>query len=187
MRKLLALFGAVGLVSMSAATVVSCNDVADFGYYADSIQNNLMTETYIEVTDGSAAGTSFDMTNYFNEAGRFFYNGDNPLDKDGKPLEVLEIAYDQFIGALQSAISSIVSGSVNETDYTFWIKSAEAKDTTVDAATLNYKTDIDVNHKDNLKVQDAALDIHIEATKDSALWSGSSDIYIFTSRTGGEQ
>jgi hypothetical protein len=119
MRKLLALFGAVGLVSMSAATVVSCNDVADFGYYADSIQNNLMTETYIEVTDGSTAGTSFDMTSYFNEAGRFFYNGDNPLDKDGKPLDVPEITYDQFIGALQLAISSIVSGSVNETDYTF--------------------------------------------------------------------
>jgi hypothetical protein len=45
MRKLLALFGAVGLVSMSAATVVSCNDVADLGYYADSIENNLRTET----------------------------------------------------------------------------------------------------------------------------------------------
>jgi hypothetical protein len=47
MRKLLALFGAVGLVSMSAATVVSCNDVADLGYYADSIENNLRTENYV--------------------------------------------------------------------------------------------------------------------------------------------
>jgi hypothetical protein len=56
MRKLLALFGAVGLVSMSAATVVSCNDVADLGYYADSIENNLRTENYVTSAEDAAKG-----------------------------------------------------------------------------------------------------------------------------------
>jgi hypothetical protein len=69
MRKLLALFGAVGLVSMSAATVVSCNDVADLGYYADSIENNLRTENYVVGEDTDATGNTFKMSAYFNESG----------------------------------------------------------------------------------------------------------------------
>jgi hypothetical protein len=75
MRKLLALFGAVGLVSMSAATVVSCNDVADLGYYADSIENNLRTENYVVGEDTVAQNIK--MSDYFDESGWFDVYKDN--------------------------------------------------------------------------------------------------------------
>jgi negative regulator of sigma E activity len=135
MRKLLALFGAVGLVSMSAATVVSCNDVADLGYYADSIENNLRTENYVAVQKVTAK-ESIIMIDYFNESGWFMLKV-NPIDKDGKLIDQLK--FDEFKGAIEMAINSVVSGSAKETDYTYSIKSADsAQDTTVDLTTLNY-------------------------------------------------
>jgi hypothetical protein len=186
MRKLLALFGAVGLVSMSAATVVSCNDVADLGYYADSIENNLRTENYVVDEDTDATGNTFKMSAYFNESGWFDVMG--PRDeKTNKPVnEANKMTIENFNGAIEMAISSVVSGSKIKTDYTYSIKSATAKNTNVDKTTLDYTKAVDTS--DALATTEVVFDIHIEANKDSTLWKGTADIYMFANWTeGGEQ
>jgi hypothetical protein len=184
MRKLLALFGAVGLVSMSAATVVSCNDVADLGYYADSIENNLRTENYVISED--TIGQNIKMADYFNESGWFDVMG--PRDeKTNKPVdEKNKMTIENFNGAIEMAISSVVSGSKIKTDYTYSIKSATADNTNVDKTTLDYTKAVDTS--DALATAEVVFDIHIEANKDSTLWKGTADIYMFANWTeGGEQ
>jgi hypothetical protein len=185
MRKLLALFGAVGLVSMSAATVVSCNDVADLGYYADSIENNLRTENYVVGEDTDATGNTFKMSAYFNESGWFDAAG--PRDAKGNPVNgANKMTFDYFYGAIDMAISSVVSGSKITTDYTYSIKSATANNTNVDKTTLDYTKAVDTS--DALATAEVVFDIHIEANKDSTLWKGTADIYMFANWTeGGEQ
>jgi hypothetical protein len=188
MRKLLALFGAVGLVSMSAATVVSCNDVADLGYYADSIENNLRTENYVDGEDTDATGNTFKMSAYFNESGWFDAAG--PRDAKGNPVaEKNKMTFDNFYNAIDMAISSVVSGSKITTDYTYSIKSAFAANTNVDKTTLYYATEINAKNWDSKEVtQKVVFDIHIEANKDSTLWKGTADIYMFANWSeGGEQ
>jgi hypothetical protein len=183
MRKLLALFGAVGLVSMSAATVVSCNDVADLGYYADSIENNLRTENYVVGKDTIAKNIK--MSDYFNESGWFDVVG--PRNDDGTPVnEANKMTIDYFNGAIDMAISSVVSGSEIKTDYTYSIKSATADNTNVDKTTLDYTKA--VNTDGALATAKVVFDIHIEANKDSTLWKGTADIYMFANWSeGGEQ
>jgi hypothetical protein len=184
MRKLLALFGAVGLVSMSAATVVSCNDVADLGYYADSIENNLRTENYVIGED--TIGQNIKMADYFNESGWFDVMG--PRDeKTNKPVdEANKMTIENFNGAIEMAISSVVSGSKIKTDYTYSIKSATADNTNVDKTTLDYTKAVDTSYA--LATANVVFDIHIEANKDSTLWKGTADIYMFANWTeGGEQ
>jgi hypothetical protein len=184
MRKLLALFGAVGLVSMSAATVVSCNDVADLGYYADSIENNLRTENYVIGED--TIGHNIKMADYFNESGWFDVMG--PRDeKTNKPVdEANKMTIENFNGAIEMAISSVVSGSKIKTDYTYSIKSATADNTNVDKTTLDYTKAVDTSNA--LATANVVFDIHIEANKDSTLWKGTADIYMFANWTeGGEQ
>jgi hypothetical protein len=186
MRKLLALFGAVGLVSMSAATVVSCNDVADLGYYADSIENNLRTENYVIGED--TIGQNIKMADYFNESGWFDVMG--PRDAKGNPVaEKNKMTFDNFYNAIDMAISSVVSGSKITTDYTYSIKSAFAANTNVDKTTLYYATEINAKNWDSKEAtQKVVFDIHIEANKDSTLWKGTADIYMFANWSeGGEQ
>jgi hypothetical protein len=175
MRKLLALFGAVGLVSMSAATVVSCNDVADLGYYADSIENNLRTENY--VVDEDDAIQNIKMSDYFDESGWFFIN-----TTSNKPNLAMTIA--DFNGAIEMAIDTVVDGSAKGTDYKYSIKSAHVDNKDVDKTTLKYTTEVKSNEA--LAAKKVAFDIHIEANKDSTLWKGTTDIYMLAN-WGGEQ
>lgn len=74
---------------------------------------------------------------------------------------------DYFNGAIDMAISSVVSGSEIKTDYTYSIKSATADNTNVDKTTLDYTTA--VNNDDALADDKVVFDIHIEANKDSTL------------------
>jgi hypothetical protein len=190
MRKLLALFGAVGLVSMSAATVVSCNDVADLGYYADSIENNLRTENYVTSAEDAAKGKSIIMKDYFTPSGWFNAKGKAPATGDGSYPDQLKI--EEFNGAIEMAINSVVSGSAKDTDYTYSIKSttidsAQSDVQKIDLTSLNYTTTVD---NDVLAKEKVAFDIHIDANKDSTLWKGTSDIYILAwpdTSKGGEQ
>jgi hypothetical protein len=182
MRKLLALFGAVGLVSMSAATVVSCNDVADLGYYADSIENNLRTENIIIVLDGASKGQSVKMSGYFNEAGEFDVRG--PQDKDGNFNNANKLLIADFNSAVEMSIESVV-GSKKDTDYTYSIKkSATVTDEKVDKTTLDYSSAVDSD--EDLATANVAFDIHIEAGKDSTLWKGTADIYMLANWGGGQ-
>jgi hypothetical protein len=87
------------------------------------------------------------------------------------------------------AISSVVSGSKITTDYTYSIKSASAANTNVDKTTLYYATEINAKNWDSKEAaQKVVFDIHIEANKDSTLWKGTADIYMFANWSeGGEQ
>jgi hypothetical protein len=191
MRKLLALFGAVGLVSMSAATVVSCNDVADLGYYADSIENNLRTENYVTSAEDAAKGESIIMKDYFTPSGWFNAKGKAPIADDGSYPDQLK--FEEFKGAIEMAINSVVSGSAKDTDYTYSIKSetidsAQSDAQKIDLTSLNYATTVD--NDDALATEKVAFDIHIDANKNSTLWKGTSDIYILAwpdTSKGGEQ